>query len=219
MRRVTADEFVTIVVERIKAGEDYHTATWNLLIDDELSLDQLRPGGRRREILESDLVVPGSEYDDDGEAMGSSGSAMEVADELATASGAHMPLDWERPSGDPLSEMCDDVDWMITRLRTQLVNEAVAECLTKHEQAVVHGIFWGGQSQKDIARGLRCSQQAVSASLKRAIHKLREWYGLPGELPVARRRPTWDEARAATFARQRARGRAVEIRLARYAYG
>jgi RNA polymerase sigma factor (sigma-70 family) len=200
VKRVTGEEFVEIVVARMLEGADYETASWNLLVEGETSRDQMRPNGRQREILECDLSTPHVDYDDDGEEV---------------QAGPEQPLDWQAPEGDPMYEMLDDLDWYVTRLRAQLVNEAVAETLTKHEQAVVHAIYWAGNTHKEIARGLGCSRVAVTQAHTRALRKLREYYGLPEELGERSPRPTWDEERARILSGQKARGRAADLRLAR----
>jgi DNA-directed RNA polymerase specialized sigma24 family protein len=202
MKRVTGEEFVEIVVARMLEGADYNTASWNLLVEDETSRDQMRPNGKQREILECDLSTPHVDYDDDGE---------EVQHDTQ-----QQQFDWQEPEGDPLYEMLGDLDWYVIRLRTQLVNEAVATVLTKHEQAVVHAIYWAGNTQKEIARGLGCSQQAVSGAHVRALLKLREFYGLPENFPPENLgRNTWDQEREHILGAIRRRGRAADLRLAR----
>lgn len=212
--KVTPQEFVEIVEERLKAGVPYDLAVSGLQTEGDTPRPRDRTG-LHYEILETELRTPATDYTDDGDATVTA-EGQEWVEESARTEGRYEAVGWTAPPEDPYVAMEMYVDDVVDRARHARLFDAIRE-LSKTEQAVINGIFWGGQTQAEVARGLGVARQTVYVLYNRAIAKLREAFDLPphGESPPRAPRPTQDEMSAQVFDRQRRKGAGLDAKFRR----
>jgi len=201
-RPVTAEQFIDLVLERMRRGMSYEDASAPYTTD--VEDEPARTADGVREVLEVMLDATDDE------------NALAIAEREAYTTGKYEAVGWEPPPEDPLRELELRISELIDDNRIKVLHRAIGE-LSKQEQAVSHAMFWDDAPQASIARGLGISRQAVNSAYCRALAKLREAFGLENAdlSRVKRPRLTQDEMDVIVITRQRRKGAAIDARLAR----
>jgi RNA polymerase sigma factor (sigma-70 family) len=206
MKRVTTEDYIRIVGERMAQGQSYEQASNNLITDGEQERKRDRDG-QHYEVLISDLRTPATDYNDDGDEIGGTGgmSSVEWGEQEAALNGRYDAIGWTPPPGDPLDKLLAGHEY-------DELHAAIAG-MSKLDQTIIDLLFWKGKTQMQVAEALGVNQATISRALSATKERLR--LALPAEMSPPNARPKYDDWKSARNATFKDKIRALDMRNAR----
>lgn len=163
MRRVSTEDFIRIVQERMAKGQSYEVASSNLMTEDEKQRSRL-------ELTEADLhgTRAAPEFNDDGELIGGdmNHTMLEFVETKARDSELYDNIGWTAPPSDP----ADLVTAADARGR---LYAAMRECLSQQDIAILLAAEVDGLPYRRIAREFSMSKSAVARHVAQSKARLK----------------------------------------------